>query len=104
MRITTIIKLSDDLELEIEGYYIPEEPMVWNLPNGDPGYPGSASELDIQNVKIVKGDLMELISIFDSHQYSQVKKVKDNTNKYIITEEIWEYLKKLAIKQIEENE
>ena len=104
MRTTTTIKLSDDLELEIEGYYTPEEPMVWNLPNGDPGYPGSASELDIQNVKIVKGDLMELISIFDSHQYSQVKKVKDNPNKYIITEEIWEYLKKLAIKQIEENE
>lgn len=104
MRTTTTIKLSDALELEIEGYYTPEEPMVWNLPNGDPGYPGSASELDIQNVKIVKGDLMELISIFDYHQYSQVKKVKDNPNKYIITEEIWEYLKKLAIKQIEENE
>lgn len=58
MRITTTIKLSDGLELEIEGKYTPEEPMVWTLPNGDPGYPGSASDFDIDKMKIVKGDLV----------------------------------------------
>ena len=48
MRITTTIKLSDDLELEVKGFYTPEEPMVWTLPNGDPGYPGSESEFEIE--------------------------------------------------------
>ena len=61
MRITTTIKLSDDLELEVKGFYTPEEPMVWTLPNGDPGYPGCASEFEINDIKITKGTLLDLI-------------------------------------------
>jgi len=104
MKLSTTIKLSDDLELEIEGNYTPEEPMVWNLPNGDPGYPGCASEFDIQNVKIIKGDLIELIDILDAHQWKEVQKVRENPDNYTTTEEIWEYLTELAIKQIEKDE
>lgn len=84
MRITTTIKLSKDLILEIEGVYYPEEPMVWTLPNGDPGYPGSASEFDIHNIKIIKGTLLDLI---------------DNLNGNL---DLWDYLTELSIKQIEE--
>ena len=84
MRITTTIKLSDDLELEIEGFYTPEEPMVWTLPNGDPGYPGCASEFEINDIKITKGTLLDLI---------------DNLNG---ESDLWEYLTELSIKQIEE--
>ena len=86
MKTTTTIKLSDDLELEIEGFYTPEEPMVWTLPNGDPGYPGSASEFEINDIKITKGTLLDLI---------------DNLNGNL---DLWDYLTELAIKQIEGNE
>jgi len=84
MRITTTIKLSHDLELEIEGNYTPEEPMVWTLSNGDPGYPGSESEFEINDIKITKGTLLDLI---------------DNLNGNL---DLWDYLTELTIKQIEE--
>ena len=45
------LKLSDSLELEIEGIYIPEEPIVMYYPDGS-GFPGSPSEFEIQNIKI----------------------------------------------------
>ena len=84
MKTTTTIKLSDDLELDVEGIYTPEEPMVWNLPNGDPGYPGSPSEFEIQGIKITKGNLCDLIDYLNG-----------NTD-------LWEHLTDLCIKQIEE--
>lgn len=83
MRTTTTIKLSDDLELEVEGTYYPEEPMVWTLSNGDPGHPGSASEFNIKDVKIIKGTLLDLISHLDGNL------------------DLWEYLTDLSIKEIE---
>ena len=84
MRITTTIKLSDDLELEIEGFYTPEEPTVWALPNGDPGYPGCASDFEINDIQITKGTLLDLI---------------DSLNGNL---DLWDYLTELTIKQIEE--
>jgi len=84
MKITTTIKLSHDLELEIEGNYTPEEPMIWTLPNGDPGYPGSPSEFEIQGIKITKGNLCDLIDYLNG-----------NTD-------LWEHLTELVINKIEE--
>jgi hypothetical protein len=84
MRTTTTIKISDDLELEVKGFYTPEEPMVWTLPNGDLGYPGSESEFEINNIEITKGTLLDLI---------------DNLNGNL---DLWDYLTELTIKQIEE--
>jgi hypothetical protein len=84
MRITTTIKLSDDLELEVKGFYTPEEPMVWTLPNGDPGYPGSESEFEINDIKITKGTLLDFIYATDGRQF------------------VIDYLEELTIKQIEE--
>ena len=86
MRTTTTIKLSDNLELEVKGFYTPEEPMVWTLSNGDPGYPGSESQFEINDIKITKGTLLDLI---------------DNLNGNL---DLWDYLTELAIKQIEGNE
>ncbi len=80
-----VLKLSENLILTIEGHYYPEEPMVWTLPNGDPGYPGSPAELVINSIKIIKGTLLDLI---------------DNLNGNL---DLWNYLTELAIKQIEEN-
>jgi hypothetical protein len=84
MRITTTIKLSDDLELEVKGFYTPEEPMIWTLPNGDPGYPGSESEFEINDIKITKGTLLDFIYATDGRQF------------------VIDYLEELTIKQIEE--
>lgn len=77
------LKLSKDLILEIEGTYYPEEPMVWTLPNGDPGYPGSPTELVINNIKITKGTLLDLI---------------DNLNGNL---DLWEYLTEKTIEKYE---
>lgn len=101
MKLSITIKLSDDLELEIEGFYTPEEPMVWTLPNGDPGYPGSASEFDINKMKIVKGDLVQLIDILSNHQWQEMQKIREHPNKFIVTSDLWTYLTELSIKQIE---
>lgn len=84
MKITTTIKLSDDLELEVKGFYTPEEPMIWTLPNGDPGYPGSESEFEINDIKITKGTLLDFIYATDGRQF------------------VIDYLEELTIKQIEE--
>ena len=83
MRITTTIKLSHDLELEIEGNYTPEEPMVMYYADGS-GYPGSPSEFEIQNIKITKGNLCDLIDYLNG-----------NTD-------LWEHLTELVINKIEE--
>lgn len=85
MRKVVTIELSKELSLEVEGVYYPEEPMVWTLPNGDPGYPGSSAELIINNIKIIKGTLLDLI---------------DNLNGNL---DLWDYLTELTIKEIEEN-
>jgi len=100
MKISTIIKLSDSIELEIEGNYTPEEPMIWNLPNGDPGYPGSPSEFNIENIKLIKGSLYDLIDHLDTHQYLQISRARQD--KSIFSETIWDYLTELSIKKIEE--
>lgn len=84
MKITTTIKLSHDLELEIEGNYTPEEPMVWTLSNGDPGYPGSPSEFEIHDIGIMEGNICDLID------YLNGKK------------DLWEHLTELVINKIEE--
>lgn len=86
MKLSTTIKLADNLELEIEGNYYPGEPMIWTLPNGDPGHPGSASEFEIHDIKITKGSLLDLI---------------DYSNRNL---DLWEHFTEICIQKIEEDE
>lgn len=79
-----VLKLSENLILTIEGHYYPEEPMVWTLPNGDPGHPGSPSEFEIHDIGIMEGNICDLIDYLNG-----------NTD-------LWEHLTDLCIKQIEE--
>lgn len=83
-KISGTLRLNPNLEIEVEGNYYPEEPMIWNLPNGDPGYPGSPSEFEIQDIKITKGNLCDLIDYLNG-----------NTD-------LWEHLTELVINKIEE--
>lgn len=77
------LELSKELIIEVEGTYYPEEPMVMYYPDGS-GYPGSPSEFEIQDIKITKGNLCDLIDYLNG-----------NTD-------LWEHLTDLCIKQIEE--
>ncbi len=78
------LELSKELMIEVEGIYYPEEPMVMYYADGS-GYPGSPAEFEINDIKITKGTLLDLI---------------DNLNGNL---DLWNYLTELAIKQIEEN-
>ena len=84
MRKVVTIELSKEISLEVEGVYYPEEPMVWTLPNGDPGHPGSPSEFEIYNIEITKGSIYDLIDYLNG------------------TSDLWEFLTDLCIKKIEE--
>ena len=100
MKKSVTIKLSDTLELEVIGYYTPEEMEVRYTKNGD-GYPGCASEFEIDDVKIVKGNIVDLLEELDNHQWKQVQKVRDNRNKFMSVDGVWTYITELAIKEIE---
>ena len=77
------LELSKELIIEVEGTYYPEEPMVMYYADGS-GYPGSPSEFEIQNIKITKGNLCDLIDYLNG-----------NTD-------LWEHLTELVINKIEE--
>lgn len=77
------LELSKELMIEVEGTYYPEEPMIMYYPDGD-GFPGSSSEFEIQDIKITKGNLCDLIDYLNG-----------NTD-------LWEHLTELAINKIEE--
>lgn len=77
------LELSKELIIEVEGIYYPEEPMVMYYPDGS-GYPGSPSEFEIQDIKITKGNLCDLIDYLNG-----------NTD-------LWEHLTELVINKIEE--
>ena len=77
------LELSKELIIEVEGIYYLEEPMVMYYADGS-GYPGSPSEFEIQNIKITKGNLCDLIDYLNG-----------NTD-------LWEHLTELVINKIEE--
>jgi len=83
MRITTIIKLSNDLELEIEGYYDKGQTATYNYPIEN-SLDNVASEFEINDIKITKGTLLDFIFATDGRQF------------------VIDYLEELTIKQIEE--
>lgn len=77
------LELSKELMIEVEGIYYPEEPMVMYYADGS-GYPGSPSEFEIQNIKITKGNLCDLIDYLNGNI------------------DLWEHLTELVINKIEE--
>ena len=84
MKTTTTIKLSDDLELEIEGYYEEGQSATYTYPIED-SVDNVASQFEINDIKITKGNLCDLIDYLNG-----------NTD-------LWEHLTELVINKIEEN-
>lgn len=82
MRIITTIKLSDDLELEIKGYYDKGQFATYTYPIED-SIDNIASSFEINNIQITKGTLLDLI---------------DNLNGNL---DLRDYLTELTIKEIE---
>ena len=46
----------DDREIEVTGYYLPEEPMVMYYSDGS-GHPGSPSDFDLLKIEINNKDV-----------------------------------------------
>lgn len=76
------LELQKDLIIEVTGIYTPEEPMVRYYADGS-GYPGSPSEFDITDIKIVSGSIV------------------DYTDYLSGIVDIWEHLTELSINKIE---
>ena len=85
---TLLIKLNENLELEITGEYTPEEPQTYE-------YPGDPSEFDITNIEIYKGKLVDLLDFTDEHLNEQ-----SNFPKFAQTT-FFEYLAQKSIENIE---
>lgn len=77
------LELSKELIIEVEGTYYPEEPMVMYYADGS-GFPGSSSEFETQDIKIIKGNLCDFIDYLDGKK------------------DLWEHLTELVINKIEE--
>jgi hypothetical protein len=91
---TLLIKLNENLELEITGEYTPEEPQTYE-------YPRDPSEFDITNVEIYKGKLVDLLDFTDEHLSVQIAftAITKNSSRY---ETIYEYLAQKCIENIEQ--
>ena len=83
MKTTVTIKITNNLELEIQGYYEEGQSATYTYPIED-SVDNVASQFEINDIKITKGTLLDLI---------------DNLNGNL---DLWEYLTELSIKQIEE--
>lgn len=81
--LTVIINLSKSLNLEITGYYEKGQFATYTYPIEN-SIDNIASEFEINDIKITKGTLLDLI---------------DNLNGNL---DLWDYLTELTIKQIEE--
>lgn len=60
------VKLSDDVELQLTGNYMPRQPGKMYMSNGDPGYPDEPAEFDIIEAEITKGTVLDLILQLDT--------------------------------------
>lgn len=82
MKTTVTIKITNNLELEIQGYYEEGQSATYTYPIED-SVDNVASDFEIFNIEIIKGTLLDLI---------------DNLNGNL---DLWEYLTELTIRQIE---
>lgn len=51
----------ENVVLDVSYEVIPEEPMIWSYPNGDPGHPGSPTDIDIHSIKHGEVELLPFL-------------------------------------------
>jgi len=66
----------NNVSLEVEGEYIPDEPGLYAYKNGDPGYPPTPSEFEIKNVFYKGNNVTNLIESLNSCVYSIGRRLK----------------------------
>ena len=77
--------------INFTGTLTPAEPMVMYLRNGDPGYPGSPAEFDIESIE---GDHMVLVEMIDGIISG------NNAKKPIPKLNIWDELADMCLEKI----
>lgn len=80
MRIETVTVIYLGVEIEVNGNYSPEEPMVMYYPDGS-GYPGSSSEFEVINATIGgqnAEEIIEKLNAWDNLAELARQKIEDN--------------------------
>jgi len=50
------------LDLSVDYYLYPGDPGKWTLDNGDPGYPPTPDEIEIDSITYIGGDIADFLS------------------------------------------
>lgn len=61
MNKNSLITLDNDVKILVEYNYYEGDPGVWRYSNGDPGYPPTPDELEVQDITLVSGKLVDLL-------------------------------------------
>ena len=68
-----------ELEVEVEFDYTPGTEDVWYLPNGDPGYPGEAPELEVTKVYTrAKRGVKGIVDLTDCLTDDDIRAIEDD--------------------------
>jgi hypothetical protein len=73
MRENDFIQISDNVEIFVQYDYYKGCDGLWTLPNGDPGYPPEPDELEIVDIILTKGKLMDLLYEFKGWDWLEGK-------------------------------
>ena len=66
------IKLQLEIEIDVDGTYIEGDPGVWTHSNGDPGYPATPPEYEINKVMWGDLDITDILSEEDLDYITEV--------------------------------
>ena len=66
-----------ELEVDVTGEYTPSTPDVHYLPNGDPGYPGDASEFDVTKAEWTYEHKFDLKDMLDAEALEAIQEKAD---------------------------
>ena len=66
------IKLQLEIEIDVDGTYIEGDPGVWTHSNGDPGYPATPPEYEINKVMWGNLDITQELSDDDLYTIENI--------------------------------
>jgi len=51
--------LDNEVKIGVTFDYYPGDPGVWTYSNGDPGYPATPAEIEVESIEIIEGKLVD---------------------------------------------